>query len=100
VAFQVPKAGAHSPPLTIRTFGDQTLPAAEPRGISKVDDSVRELARNMLRACTAPMGHRPGPLPGGVHKQLLGDRSRSGKPSHAAVWVLINPEIRLVERLA
>jgi len=87
----VPKQALDSPPLTIRTLGDQTLrqPA---RRISKVDDSVRELARNMLRSMYSAHGIGLAAPQVGVHKQLLVidlDPDNQATPP----LVLINPEI-------
>ncbi|TWB89852.1 peptide deformylase [Synechococcus sp. Ace-Pa] len=88
---QVPKQVLDSPPLTIRTLGDQTLRQPAKR-ISKVDDSVRELARNMLRSMYSAHGIGLAAPQVGVHKQLLVidlDPENQATPP----LVLINPEI-------
>lgn len=88
---QVPKEVLDSPPLTIHTLGDVSLrkPA---RRISKVDDTVRELARNMLRSMYSARGIGLAAPQVGVHKQLL---VIDLDPENAATppLVLINPEI-------
>jgi len=88
---QVPKEVIDNPPLTIATLGNQVLrqPA---RRISKVDESVRELARDMLRSMYAASGIGLAAPQVGVHKQLL---VIDLDPENAATppMVLINPEI-------
>jgi peptide deformylase len=88
---QVPKQVIDNPPLTIATLGSQVLrqPA---RRISKVDESVRELARDMLRSMYAASGIGLAAPQVGVHKQLL---VIDLDPENAAAppMVLINPEI-------
>lgn len=54
-AVQVPKEVLEAPPLTIHTLGDQVLRQPAKR-ISKVDESVRELARDMLRSMYTARG--------------------------------------------
>jgi peptide deformylase len=65
---QVPKQVIDNPPLTIATLGSQVLrqPA---RRISKVDEAVRELARDMLRSMYAASGIGLAAPQVGVHKQ-------------------------------
>ena len=88
---QVPKQVTDNPPLTIATLGSQVLrqPA---RRISKVDEAVRELARDMLRSMYAASGIGLAAPQVGVHKQLL---VIDLDPENAAAppMVLINPEI-------
>ena len=87
---QVPKQALEQPPLTIHTLGDAELRTAA-RRISKVDGSVRELARNMLRMYSASGIGLAAPQVG-VNKQLL---VIDLDPENAAAppLVLINPEI-------
>jgi peptide deformylase len=89
---QVPKEALDQPPLTIRTLGDQELRQSAKR-ISKVDESVRELARDMLRSMYSSAGIGLAAPQVGVHKQLL---VIDLDPDNAATppMVLINPEIR------
>ncbi len=88
---QVPKQVIDNPPLTIATLGSQVLrqPA---RRISKVDEAVRDLARDMLRSMYAASGIGLAAPQVGVHKQLL---VIDLDPENAAAppMVLINPEI-------
>ena len=67
---QVPKESLDQPPLTIRTLGNQDLRQSAKR-ISKVDEAVRELARDMLRSMYSSAGIGLAAPQVGVHKQLL-----------------------------
>lgn len=89
---QVPKEAMDQPPLTIHTLGDQVLRQSA-RRISKVDETVRELARDMLRSMYSSAGIGLAAPQVGVHKQLL---VIDLDPDNAATppMVLINPEIR------
>ncbi|NDC15486.1 MAG: peptide deformylase, partial [Synechococcaceae bacterium WB9_2_170] len=80
------------PPLVIHTLGNQVLrkPA---RRISKVDETVRDLARDMLRSMYTAKGIGLAAPQVGVHKQLLVidlDPEEATTPP----MVLVNPEIR------
>ncbi len=89
---QVPKQVVSDPALTIHTLGDSVLRTPAKR-ISKVDESVRDLARDMLRSMYAANGIGLAAPQVGVHKQLL---VIDLDPENAAAppLVLINPEIR------
>ena len=89
---QVPKESLDQSPLTIRTLGNQDLRQSAKR-ISKVDEAVRELARDMLRSMYSSAGIGLAAPQVGVHKQLL---VIDLDPDNAAAppMVLINPEIR------
>ena len=91
LGVQVSKEPLEQPPLAIHTLGDQVLrrPA---RRISKVDESVRDLARDMLRSMYAARGIGLAAPQVGIHKQLL---VIDLDPENAATapMVLINPEI-------
>jgi peptide deformylase len=89
---QVPKEAPAEAPMAIRTLGDAVLRTPAKR-ISKVDESVRELARDMLRSMYAAKGIGLAAPQVGVHKQLLVidlDTENAATPP----MVLINPEIR------
>ena len=89
---QVPKEALAQPPLTIRTLGNQDLRQSAKR-ISKVDESVRDLARDMLRSMYSSSGIGLAAPQVGIHKQLLVidlDPENSATPP----MVLVNPEIR------
>jgi len=89
--IQVPKEVLEHPPLPIHTLGDQVLRQPAKR-ISKVDEAVRELVRNMLRSMYSAHGIGLAAPQVGVHKQLL---VIDLDPENAATppMVLINPEI-------
>ena len=87
----VPKQALETPPLEIHTLGDEVLrqPA---RRIGKVDEQVRELARDMLRSMYTAKGIGLAAPQVGVHQQLLVidlDLENAATPP----LVLINPEI-------
>ncbi len=88
----VPKVALEQPPLTIRTLGNQELRQSAKR-ISKVDESVRDLARDMLRSMYSSSGIGLAAPQVGIQKQLL---VIDLDPENAATppMVLINPEIR------
>ncbi len=88
---QVPKDAPEESPLTIHTLGDGVLRAPAKR-ISKVDESVRDLARDMLRSMYAAKGIGLAAPQVGVHKQLL-VIDLDPENAAAAPLVLINPEI-------
>ncbi|MBM5825561.1 MAG: peptide deformylase [Cyanobacteria bacterium M_surface_10_m2_119] len=91
-SIQVSKEPPQESPLTIHTLGDGVLRTPAKR-ISKVDESVRDLARDMLRSMYAAKGIGLAAPQVGVHKQLL---VIDLDPENAAAppMVLINPEIR------
>jgi peptide deformylase len=91
-SVQVPKQAVDEPPLPIHTLGDKVL-RTPARRIGKVDESVRELARDMLRSMYSARGIGLAAPQVGVHKQLL---VIDLDPDNAATppMVLINPEIR------
>ena len=88
---QVPKDVLEEPSLTIHTLGDGVLRTPAKR-ISKVDESVRDLARDMLRSMYAAKGIGLAAPQVGVHKQLL-VIDLDPENAAAAPMVLINPEI-------
>ncbi len=90
-AVQVPKEVLEAPPLTIHTLGDQVLRQPAKR-ISKVDESVRELARDMLRSMYTARGIGLAAPQVGVHKQLLVIDLDPENPATPPL-VLVNPEL-------
>ncbi|MDI9405899.1 MAG: peptide deformylase [Chitinophagaceae bacterium] len=88
----VPKAAVEQPPLQIHTLGNAALRTSA-RRISKVDEPVRDLARDMLRSMYSAKGIGLAAPQVGVPKQLL---VIDLEPDNAAnpPLVLINPEIR------
>jgi peptide deformylase len=90
-SVQVPKEALEQPPLLIHTLGDQVLRQSAKR-ISKVDETVRVLARDMLRSMYTAHGIGLAAPQVGVPKQLL---VIDLDPENAATppMVLVNPEI-------
>jgi peptide deformylase len=85
------KSSDQPAPLEIRRLGSRDL-RQNARRISKVDDSVRDLARDMLRSMYASRGIGLAAPQVGVHRQLLVidlDLEEAATPP----LVLINPEI-------
>ena len=58
------------PPLNIHTLGERSLRKLAER-ITKIDNSVRELARQMLRSMYAAHGIGLAAPQVGVHRQLM-----------------------------
>ncbi len=90
-AIAIPKEPLETPPLEIHTLGNKVLrqPA---RRISKVDESIRELARNMLRSMYSAKGIGLAAPQVGIHNQLLVIDIDLENPATPPL-VLINPEI-------
>jgi peptide deformylase len=87
----VPKVPVERPPLEIHKLGSKEL-RAPARRISKVDASIRDLARDMLRSMYTAKGIGLAAPQVGVHRQLLVidlDLEEAATPP----LVLINPEI-------
>jgi peptide deformylase len=87
----VPKVPVERPPLEIHRLGSREL-RVPARRISKVDASIRDLARDMLRSMYTAKGIGLAAPQVGVHRQLLVidlDLEEAATPP----MVLINPEI-------
>ncbi len=87
----VEKEPLEAPPLDIHTLGDVALRKAATR-ISKVDDTIRELARDMLRSMYTAKGIGLAAPQVGIQKQLLVIDIDHETPTTPPL-VLINPEI-------
>lgn len=90
-SVSVPKQAMDSPPLQIHTLGDEVL-RVDARRVGKVDESVRDLARDMLRSMYTARGIGLAAPQVGVNQQLLVidlDPETASTPP----LVLINPEI-------
>ena len=87
----VPKKPLDSPPLHIHNLGAEVL-RVEGRRVGKVDESVRDLARDMLRSMYTAHGIGLAAPQVGVDKQLLVIDLDPETPSTPPL-VLINPEI-------
>ena len=79
------------PPLNIHTLGERSLRKLAER-ITKIDNSVRELARQMLRSMYAAHGIGLAAPQVGVHRQLMVIDLEIDNPVSPPL-VLINPEI-------
>ena len=87
----VPKKPLDSPPLHIHQLGAEAL-RVEGRRVGKVDETVRDLARDMLRSMYTARGIGLAAPQVGVDKQLLVIDLDPETPSTPPL-VLINPEI-------
>ncbi len=88
---QVSKEPVESPPLDIHKLGSRELRASA-RRIARVDDSVRDLARDMLRSMYSARGIGLAAPQVGIHKRLLVidlDIDEAATPP----MVFVNPEI-------
>jgi peptide deformylase len=87
----VAKEPLDTPPMAIHTLGDEVLRTPAKR-IGKVDEAVRELARQMLLSMYAAKGIGLAAPQVGVHQQLLVIDLDLENPATPPM-VLINPEI-------
>ncbi len=87
----VAKEPLDSPPLEIHTLGHNELRKSAQR-VSKVDESVREVARDMLRSMYTAKGIGLAAPQVGIQKKLLVIDIDHETPSTPPI-VLINPEI-------
>lgn len=92
--LQVSKEPVDNPPYDIHTLGDQVLRSPAKR-IGKVDDSVRQLARDMLVSMYAARGIGLAAPQIGQPLQLLVIDLEIEDPKSAPL-ILINPEISAV----
>ena len=90
-SIAVSKEPLENPPLEIHTLGNRALrkPA---RRISKVDESIRELAKDMLRSMYSAKGIGLAAPQVGVEKQILVIDIDLENPTNPPL-ILINPEI-------
>ena len=90
-SIAVSKEPLETPPLEIHTLGNRVLrkPA---RRISKVDESIRDLARDMLRSMYSAKGIGLAAPQVGIDKQILVIDLDLENPTNPPL-VLINPEI-------
>lgn len=92
--LQVSKEPVENPPYDIHKLGDAVL-RTPARRIGKVDDSIRDLARDMLISMYAARGIGLAAPQIGVHQQLLVIDLELEDPASPPL-VLINPEITAV----
>lgn len=98
-AIQVEKAKLKTPPLEIHTLGDRVLRQNAKR-ITKIDDEVRQLAREMLQTMYSADGIGLAAPQVAVNKQLIVvdvDPENAARPP----LVMVNPKIlRISQELA
>ena len=92
--LQVSKEPVDNPPYDIHKLGDVVL-RTPARRIGKVDDAVRDLARDMLVSMYAARGIGLAAPQIGVHQQLLVIDLEIEDPASPPL-VLVNPEITAV----
>ncbi|MEL7085365.1 MAG: peptide deformylase [Cyanobacteria bacterium P01_A01_bin.3] len=88
----VPKTKLKRPPFDIHKLGDRVLRQPAKR-VAKVDDSIRELARQMLQTMYSADGIGLAAPQVGINKRLIVVDCDPDKPDAEAL-VLINPEIK------
>jgi peptide deformylase len=87
----VEKKKLENPPLKLHYLGDRVLRQPAKR-IAKVDDSVRQLAKEMLQTMYSSSGVGLAAPQVGIHKQLIVIDCEPDNPSNPPL-VLINPQI-------
>ncbi|WP_017327897.1 peptide deformylase [Synechococcus sp. PCC 7336] len=87
----VPKTKLKRPPLNIHTLGDRVLRQPAKR-VSKIDNSIRDLARQMLQTMYSSDGIGLAAPQVGIHKRLIVVDCKPDDPK-AEPLVLINPQI-------
>ncbi len=90
-SIAVAKEPIENPPLEIHTLGNKVLRQPAKR-ISKVDDSIRELVKNMLRSMYSAKGIGLAAPQVGIDKELLVIDLDLENPTTPPL-VLINPKI-------
>lgn len=88
----VEKRKLKNPPLNIHTLGDRVLRQSAKR-ISKVDDEIRELARQMLQTMYSADGIGLAAPQVAVGKQLIVVDTDPEEPANQPI-ILLNPKIR------
>ncbi|AFY33797.1 peptide deformylase [Calothrix sp. PCC 7507] len=92
----VEKTKLKNPPLELHYLGDRVLRQAAKR-ITKVDDEIRQLVREMLQTMYSKDGIGLAAPQVGVHKQLIVIDLEPDNPANPPL-VLINPTIKQVSR--
>ncbi len=90
-SIAVSKEPLESPPLKIFTLGDQVL-RKDARRVSKVDESTRDIIKNMLKSMYSAKGIGLAAPQVGIHEQILVIDLEIDNPTTPPL-VLINPEI-------
>ena len=91
-AVAVAKEKLENPPLDLHYLGDKVLRQKAKR-ISKVDDSIRDLAKEMLQTMYSSYGIGLAAPQVGINKRLIVVDTDPENPENEA-FVLINPEIK------
>lgn len=92
VAAPVTKEKLETPPLGLHYLGDKVLRQKAKR-ISKVDDAIRDLAKEMLQTMYSSHGIGLAAPQVGVNKRLIVVDTDPENPDHEAI-VFVNPEIK------
>ncbi|ACK67906.1 peptide deformylase [Rippkaea orientalis PCC 8801] len=87
----VEKEKLENPPLEIHFLGDRVLRQPAKR-IAKVDDTIRQLAKEMLQTMYSSNGIGLAAPQVGVHKQLIVVDCDPNDPANQPI-ILINPQI-------
>ena len=91
-AIAVEKKKLKNPPLELHYLGDKVLRQPAKR-ISKVDDEIRQIARQMLQTMYSSDGIGLAAPQVGIHKQLIVIDIEPDNPANPQL-VLINPVIK------
>jgi peptide deformylase len=92
----VEKKKLKNPPLDIHYLGDRVLRQPAKR-ITKVDDEIRQIARQMLQTMYSSDGIGLAAPQVGIHKQLIVIDLEPDTPEHPPL-ILINPVIKQVSK--
>jgi peptide deformylase len=92
----VEKKKLKNPPLEIHYLGDRVLRQPAKR-ITKVDDEIRQIARQMLQTMYSSDGIGLAAPQVGIHKQLIVIDLEPDTPEHPPL-ILINPVIKQVSK--
>ncbi|MGK7940899.1 MAG: peptide deformylase [Crocosphaera sp.] len=87
----VEKEKLDNPPLDIHFLGDRVLRQPAKR-VAKVDDSIRQLAKEMLQTMYSSQGIGLAAPQVGIHKQLIVIDCEPDNPTNPPL-ILINPKI-------
>lgn len=96
IEIAVEKKKLQNPPLEMHYLGDRVLRQPAKR-ISKVDDELRQLIREMLQTMYSKDGIGLAAPQVGVHKQLIAIDLDPENPANPPL-ILINPTIKKVSR--
>ena len=95
-AVAIEKKKLEKPPLEIHYLGDRVLRQPAKR-ISRIDDQIRQIAREMLQTMYSSNGIGLAAPQVAVHKQLIVVDCEPDNPANPPL-ILINPEIKAYSR--